>query len=81
MEITSNQNDIGTAIRAAAAQLGLPLEQVLGVGDSLNDIEMFNVCGIKAAMGNASSALKAQADLIADTNAQEGVAKLLESLL
>ena len=42
---------------------------------------MFNVCGIKAAMGNASSALKAQADLIADTNAQEGVAKLLESLL
>ena len=54
---------------------------MLGVGDSLNDMEMFNVCGIKAAMGNASSALKAQADLITDTNAQEGVAKLLESLL
>ena len=62
---------------AAAAQLGISLEQVL----SLNDMEMFNVCGIKAAMGNASSTLKAQADLITDSNAQEGVAKLLESLL
>lgn len=81
LEITSDQNDKGTAIQAAAAQLGISLEQVLGVGDSLNDMEMFNVCGIKAAMGNASSALKAQADLITDSNAQEGVAKLLESVL
>lgn len=47
LEITSDQNDKGTAIQAAAAQLGISLEQVLGVGDSLNDMEMFNVAALK----------------------------------
>ena len=81
LEITSDQHDKGTAIRCAAKQLSIPLNQVLGVGDSLNDIEMLEICGVRVAMGNASSALKAKADIITGTNAQDGVAQLLEQLV
>jgi HAD superfamily hydrolase (TIGR01484 family) len=41
-----------------AKTLGVSLDEILGVGDTLNDWDFIELCGYKAAMGNAVVALK-----------------------
>ena len=60
---------------------GLTLDNVIAFGDETNDLEMIERAGIGVAMGNATAALKAVADVIAPTVAEDGVAVVLEALL
>lgn len=52
---------------------------VAGVGDSYNDIHLFNAVGHKIAMGNAVPDLKEVADIVIDTLEEEGLASFIES--
>jgi hydroxymethylpyrimidine pyrophosphatase-like HAD family hydrolase len=58
--------------------LGLKKEEVIGVGDSGNDIPIFKAVGHKIAMGNAEDSLKEKADEIAPTVDEDGLAKVIE---
>lgn len=71
----------GVSLRSLADIQGVPLERVAVIGDWLNDLDMFNVGGYKIAMGNAPAELKAQADLIAPTNDEGGLAWALRKIL
>jgi len=51
-----------SGIAAVLAYLGMDADDAVGIGDSWNDIEMFQLCGVSVAMGNAPSALQAFAD-------------------
>lgn len=42
-----------TAVRAVAAEHGIPLERVMMVGDGANDLEVMRTVGVPVAMGNA----------------------------
>lgn len=53
-------------------------EEVMAVGDSNNDLPLFEMAGFKVAMGNASEELKAQADFITDDVKDDGLAKVIE---
>ncbi|MGX8833138.1 Cof-type HAD-IIB family hydrolase [Amedibacillus sp. YH-ame6] len=56
------------------------LDQVLVIGDSYNDIEMLQHCGIGVAMKNADEQVKQYADMISEyTNNEDGVAHILSS--
>lgn len=81
IEIISEKADKGIAIQEAAAQLNIPKAEILGIGDSVNDVPMFEACGLRVAMGNAESQLKAEADVITWTNDEDGVARALEALV
>lgn len=61
--------------------LGIPVENCIAVGDSANDAEMVEAAGVGVAMGNATEELKNIADVITETNANDGVAVILEQLL
>jgi len=61
--------------------LGIPAENCIAVGDSTNDEEMIMAAGVGVAMGNATDELKKIADIITETNANDGVAVILEQLL
>ena len=50
-----------TALRAFAAQVGVPMEQTVAVGDGANDIDMLNAAGLGVAF-NAKPALREVAD-------------------
>ena len=65
------------AIRALAKHLGVPLSAMIAFGDDTADIEMLQVCGLGAAMGNAIPAVKEAADVTIGTNEEDGVAKFL----
>ena len=64
----------GSAIEAVLEHLGLSRDDAIGIGDSWNDVEMFQVCGTGIAMGNAPDALKALADDVTTSVSADGVA-------
>lgn len=64
----------GSALRKLAEHFSIPLEQVLAIGDGMNDIEMLQAAGIGVAMGNAHTDLKASAKVIAPSNEDGGAA-------
>lgn len=50
--------DKGTAVRRVAEALSIPLEQVMFVGDGLNDVAALRIVGHPVAMGNAEERAK-----------------------
>lgn len=62
-------------------ELGITMDEVMAVGDSLNDIKMIEQAGFGVAMGNAQDAIKEVADYITDTNNNDGVAKAIERFI
>jgi Cof subfamily protein (haloacid dehalogenase superfamily) len=71
----------GTAVQRLASYLAVPLDQVVAIGDQDNDISMFQVAGLSAAVGNAPSHVRAAADVVAPTNDEGGVAWVLWNLV
>lgn len=54
----------GKALTALASHLGVSMDQVIAVGDGLNDVSLLSSAGLAVAMGNAPSELKAVADYV-----------------
>ena len=66
--------DKGRALRLVCEQLGVPLEEAMAVGDAAPDVAMFDVAKVGVAMGNAPEDVQAQADAVAPSNLEGGVA-------
>ncbi|WP_181064257.1 Cof-type HAD-IIB family hydrolase [Pseudoclavibacter sp. AY1F1] len=54
----------GSAILEVCRLKGLDQAATIGIGDSINDVEMLQVTGVGVAMGNAPDAIKAHADQV-----------------
>lgn len=70
----------GAAITEMLALLGLDAADAVGIGDSWNDVEMFEVCGTAVAMGGADPELQAKADLVTTGVLDDGVHNALVRL-
>ena len=70
----------GTAIAKVIEIAGFNQEDVIAFGDGYNDIEMIEYANIGVAMGNGVDALKEKADFVTDTQANDGVVKMLKGL-
>lgn len=81
LEITKNGTDKGTALELLCNHLKIKLDKVIAFGDGENDLQFLNKAGTAVAMGNASDSVKAQADIITDTNNNQGVLKALKDLI
>lgn len=71
----------GTALKALAEQFGIKPEEVMAVGDSINDKEMIRFAGIGVAVENAHEEIKKIADYITTSNKEDGVAKAIEKFV
>jgi Cof subfamily protein (haloacid dehalogenase superfamily) len=60
--------------------IGVPKEQMIGIGDGHNDIHLFNAVGHKVAMANAVPELKEGADEVIGAVTEEGLAIYFEKL-
>lgn len=60
------QRDVnkGSAILEVCRLKGLDPADTIGIGDSINDVEMLELTGVGVAMGNAPDAIKAHADQV-----------------
>lgn len=61
--------------------LSVPVSEIATVGDMPNDVLMFRQSGLSIAMGNASPDVQAEADLVTDSNNDEGFAKAVERFI
>ena len=61
-----------------ARQMAISAEQVMAIGDHNSDVGLLQWAGVGVAMGNATPAAKAAADVITSSNLRDGVAEALE---
>ncbi|MHA3018796.1 HAD family hydrolase [Mycobacterium sp. BMJ-28] len=67
-----------SGIEEVAGPLGITAEDVVTFGDMPNDVPMLRWAGLGVAMGNAHPDALAAADEVTTTNAEDGVARVLE---
>ena len=67
-------------ILKVAGARGIAPESIVAVGDDMNDLHMVREAGLGVAMGNAREEIKAVADRVIGTNAEEGLAAFLEQM-
>jgi Cof subfamily protein (haloacid dehalogenase superfamily) len=72
-EVTLDGVNKGSTILQLLDRLGLGAASAIGIGDSTNDIEMLQVCGVGIAMGNATDVVKAHADEVTTNVLDDGV--------
>ncbi|AGK53386.1 Cof-type HAD-IIB family hydrolase [Bacillus sp. 1NLA3E] len=74
IEVNSSGVNKARGIEVVCGRLGLSMDQVMAVGDSLNDMSMIQAAGIGVAMGNAQEEVKRAANWVTATNNEDGVA-------
>ena len=67
-----------TGVRALCTHLNIDIAQVMAIGDNTNDLEMLRTVGWGVAMGQASDTVKASAQAITASNAEDGLALAIE---
>jgi Cof subfamily protein (haloacid dehalogenase superfamily) len=71
----------GRAVAWLARRAGVPMAQVMTVGDALNDIEMIGDAGHGAAMATAPAIVRAAGRYVAAPVEEDGVGALIEALV
>lgn len=71
----------GMALSNLANKLGIPMEEVMAIGDGENDISMIEAAGMGVAMGNAVKNVKEHADYVTKSIQEDGVAYAIEKLI
>jgi hypothetical protein len=81
LTLTGARADKGVALRVACDDLGITVADVVAMGDSETDVEMFRVAGAGVAMGQSPAEVRDAATWVTDTCADDGVAVAIERLL
>jgi Cof subfamily protein (haloacid dehalogenase superfamily) len=71
----------GNALAVIAKDLHIQPEEIVAFGDNHNDIGMLQLAGLGVAMGNAHEEVKIAADYVTLSNAEDGVAVVIEDLV
>lgn len=74
IEITNKRASKGMALEKLAFMQNGDLDQAMAIGDSNNDLSMFEKVGCSVAMGNAKDEIKAVCTTTTLTNVENGVA-------
>ena len=69
------------ALQALLDEWQMTSQQVMAFGDSENDLGMIQLAGIGVAMANGLEEVRQAADLLAESNEEDGVAKIIEQLI
>lgn len=81
LDVMNLEVNKGNAIKLLQESLEITPEETMAFGDQLNDIEMMKQAYYSYAVGNAREETKEAARYITDTNENDGVLKVLKTLL
>lgn len=68
-------------IEKLADHLGISREEIVAIGDAINDKEMIEYAGLGVAMGNAEDEIKMLANFITKSNEEDGVAYVIDKFI
>jgi len=77
-EITSKDVNKWGAIDFLINKLGINKEEVIAIGDNINDQTMLENAGLGVAMANSAPYIQKMAKIVAPNNNEDGVAKVIE---
>ncbi len=80
LELLHPEVSKASALSRLAEMLGFGIENVMAVGDSMNDLEMVEAAGVGVMMATSSAQLRAAADFVPQS-AEVGVAETIERLI
>lgn len=80
-EISAQNVDKWNAIEFLKDKMQIETEEIVAIGDNINDKKMIENAGLGIAMGESTPVIKEVANQITDSNIDDGVAKVLEKLL
>lgn len=72
LDISTSNVSKGNAVSTLSNYLNIPKEQILAIGDNINDISMFNMAGIGVAVYNSYDEVKVAADFVTENSAGDG---------
>jgi Cof subfamily protein (haloacid dehalogenase superfamily) len=81
VEATDLSASKGQALAFLAQKLGVSQAETVAIGDNDNDADMVAWAGLGVAMGNASAAVKAAANHVTETIAEDGAALAIERFI
>ncbi len=81
IEINSRGANKGSALRGLCEHLGIDIKAAAAFGDGTNDLSMIREAGTGVAMANGDPSVRAAADIVADTNENCGVAKVIWEMI
>ncbi len=79
-EMVNRLFDKGRGVRIMSEYFGMPLEDTIGFGDSMNDLEMMETVGYSVCMENGSPRLKEECDMVCPAVDADGLAWAFEKL-
>lgn len=79
LNVLNSSASKGNAIHGLCKYLKIDTEDVIAMGDDINDISMLKAVGMGVAMGNATDEVKVNAKEVTKTNNENGVAETLNS--
>ena len=79
-EVTSKNVDKWYAIEYLMEKLNIRKEEVMAIGDNVNDKMMIENAGCGVAMGNSAPYIKEVADVVVSNNNEDGVAEAIEKV-
>ena len=77
-ELIKKKYNKGTALKKVCDHYGIPLEDSIAYGDSMNDLEMMEAAGISVCMENGSRKLKELADDVCPAVSEDGLYQSFE---
>ena len=80
-EITSENVDKWNAIEWLAEKLNIEKQDIIAIGDNVNDKLMIENAGLGVAMGNSAPYIKEIADRVVGSNNDDGVAEIIEEVI
>ncbi len=79
-ELVNRKFDKGLGIRRVCEALGYSLEDTVGFGDSMNDLEMIETVGMSVCMANGSPQLQKKSKMVCPAVEEDGLAKAFHDL-
>lgn len=76
--VKTPDHDKGTGLRTACEILGRDPESFIAIGDSANDVDLFEVAGDSFALANADEAAREAAGTVLDGSFMDGVLSVLD---
>lgn len=80
-EISAKNVDKWTALEFLKEKLQISSDEIVAIGDNVNDKKMIEKSGYGIAMGQSAPQIKEIADYVTDSNIDDGVANALDKLL
>ncbi len=81
IDIMRENTTKGNGIRILCNNLGIPIDEVVAFGDSMNDEDMLKTAGFSVAMGNAIPEIKNICDYVTLTNDEDGITHAIEHII